>query len=50
MPDKKQVHPVQTAQDEQPPVLGSWGRMYGVVVAELCVLIALFYLFTRAFE
>jgi hypothetical protein len=47
---KKQVPPVQTAEDEQPPVLGSWRRVYGVVVAELCLLIALFYLFTRAFE
>jgi hypothetical protein len=38
------------AQEEKPPILGSWRRLYGVVLLELGVLIVLFYLFTKAFE
>lgn len=38
------------AHEERPPVLGSWSRLYGVVLLELGVLIVLFYLFTKAFE
>ena len=35
--------------DEPPPFLGSWGRVYAVVVAYLAALIATFYVFTRMF-
>lgn len=35
--------------DESPP-LGSWSRMYALVLANLALLIALFYAFTRAFD
>jgi hypothetical protein len=30
--------------------IGSWRRLYGLVLAELAILIVLFYLFTKAFE
>jgi hypothetical protein len=33
--------------DEPPPVLGTWARVYLVVLCYLALLIALFYLFTR---
>ena len=36
-------------QEEAPP-LGSWKRMYALVLANLVVLIVLFYAFTRAFD
>ena len=36
--------------DEPPPFLRSWRRMYAAVLGYLAVLIALFYLFTRAFR
>ncbi len=35
---------------EPPPILGSWSRVYAVVVAELAVVIALLYLLTRRFS
>ncbi|HVN74895.1 MAG TPA: hypothetical protein VMT19_01160 [Thermoanaerobaculaceae bacterium] len=36
--------------EEPPPFGASWGALYGVVAGTLAVLIALFVLFTRAFE
>jgi hypothetical protein len=36
-------------QEETPP-LGSWKRMYALVLANLVLLIVLFYAFTRAFD
>ena len=36
--------------DEPPPFLGTWKRVYLAVVLYLATLIALFYLFTRAFS
>ncbi len=38
------------ASESPPPVLGSWQRLYMFVIAELAILILLFYLFTKAFE
>ena len=35
------------ADDEKPPVLGSWGNVYLLVAGVLFVLIALFYALTR---
>lgn len=37
-------------EDEPPPVLGTWRRLYTAVVAYLFVLIGLFYLFTVIFS
>ncbi|MGD0014760.1 MAG: hypothetical protein ABSD56_10090 [Bryobacteraceae bacterium] len=36
--------------DEPPPFLGAWRRVYAAILAYLAALIALFYLFTRAFR
>jgi hypothetical protein len=36
--------------DFAPPILGSWRRLYAVVLLELGALIVLFYLFTKTFE
>jgi hypothetical protein len=38
------------ALDEPPPILGSWRRIYIVVLVYLAFLIATFYVFTRVFE
>ena len=38
-----------TPPEERPP-LGSWGRLYAVVLGELLLLIVLFTLFARAFS
>lgn len=35
---------------EPPPVLGTWPRLYAVVLGWLAVLIVLFYLMTEAFS
>jgi hypothetical protein len=35
---------------EEPPPFGSWAALYAAVAGTLAVLIALFALFTRAFE
>jgi hypothetical protein len=43
-------NPPVDSEEERPPILGSWGRLYGVVLLELGVLIVLFYMFTKAFE
>jgi hypothetical protein len=39
-----------TAHDEPPPFGGSWRTLYTVVLINLAVLTALFYLFTRYFS
>ncbi|MGH9721773.1 MAG: hypothetical protein ACRD8O_16315 [Bryobacteraceae bacterium] len=36
--------------DEPPPFLGAWRRVYTVVLVYLAAVIALFYLFTRAWS
>jgi hypothetical protein len=36
--------------DEPPPFGGSWKALYAVVLVNLAVLVALFYLFTRYFS
>ena len=35
---------------EEPPPLGTWPRMYALVLGSLALWIALFILFTRAFS
>jgi hypothetical protein len=39
----------QKANEARPP-LGSWPRMYALVLGNLVVLILIFYAFTRAFD
>jgi len=36
--------------EDRPPLLGSWRRLYFVILLELAALIALFWLFSRAFQ
>ena len=36
--------------EEPPPFGGSWRALYAVVLANLAVLVALFYVFTRVFR
>jgi hypothetical protein len=36
--------------DDTPPVLGSWGKIYTLVFFNLVILVILFYYFTRIFE
>ena len=36
--------------DERPPILGSWGRLYAAVLGWLAVLVLLFYLLTAAYS
>ena len=36
--------------DEPPPFLGTWGRVYALVLTYLALLIAIFYTFTKAFS
>jgi hypothetical protein len=36
--------------DEPPPFLGSWRRVYIAVIVYLAVIIAGFFLFTRAYQ
>jgi hypothetical protein len=43
MPDEKPVI------DEPPPFLGTWRRVYIMVICYLAALISLFYIFTRWF-
>jgi hypothetical protein len=48
MPDNP-VEPRRQVIDEPPPVLGTWPRVYAVVLAWLAALVALFYTFARAY-
>ena len=37
-------------EQDKPPIMKSWKRLYSLVFISLIVLIVLFYLFTKAFE
>jgi hypothetical protein len=37
-------------QEEPPPILGAWSRLYAVVIGWIVILISLFYWFTRAWN
>jgi hypothetical protein len=37
-------------QEEPPPILGTWGRVYAVVIGWIVLLIFLFYRFTKAWN
>jgi hypothetical protein len=41
--------PQREVPDEPPPFLGTWRRVYAGVLLYLAILIALFFLFTKAF-
>ncbi|HEY0080628.1 MAG TPA: hypothetical protein VGB73_18635 [Pyrinomonadaceae bacterium] len=43
-------HDERPVEDEPPPFGGSWAKLYAFVLVNLLVLIALFYIFTKAFE
>lgn len=49
MPNEPTQNRKKSATDEPPPVGGSWRTLYTIVLANLAVLVVLFYLFTRAF-
>ncbi len=49
-PETRNPKPASEETDSSVPLLGSWRRLYGVVLGELVILILLFYLFTKAFE
>ena len=36
--------------DDRPPIAKTWRRLYAFVLAWLAVQVALFYLFTKAFQ
>jgi hypothetical protein len=44
--DGRQSH----ATEEPPPFGGSWATLYAAVLVNLAALVALFYIFTRAFR
>ncbi len=44
MPETKREFP-----DDDPPIMGTWRRLYIAVIAWLVFLIVLFYLFARRF-
>ena len=48
MADVSELGP--TGEDEPPPFLGTWRRIYAAVLIYLAGLIVLFYLFMRAFS
>jgi hypothetical protein len=39
-----------SSEEEPPPILGSWKRLYALVLLNLVALITLFALFTKWFE
>ena len=43
------IEPVPPKAEPPPPLLGSWNRLYAVVVGELLLLVLLFLIFTWAF-
>lgn len=49
-PDDPAAPPARPELDETPPLLGSWRNIYLVVLGNLVVLIALFWLLTRAYR
>jgi sugar phosphate permease len=50
MPMKNEQIKNKEIDQEKPPILSSWKRLYTVVLLNLVLLIVLFYLFTKAFD
>ena len=48
--DNKQSVEARPADEAPPPLGGSWAALYAAVLLNLCALVVLFYLFTRAFR
>ncbi len=48
--DKKQDHLEHQEQEEAPPFFKRWSYLYAVVIAELALLICLFYWFSISFS
>jgi len=41
---------IERTDEGRPPLVSSWRRLYVLVLVNLAVLIAVFYVFTKAFE
>jgi hypothetical protein len=50
LPGLEAPAPTVAPEQEEPPPLGSWERMYALVLGFLAFLIVVFTLFTKAFE
>ncbi len=50
MPMKNERIENKEIDQEKPPILSSWNRLYTVVLLNLALIIVLFYLFTKAFD
>jgi hypothetical protein len=48
-PKERPERPI-THEEEPPPILGRWGRIYALVLLSLLVEIVLFYIVTRTFS
>jgi len=48
--EKEEQQTEENPNEGLPPFVNTWKQLYGVVIAELVVLIGLFYWFTKAFE
>jgi hypothetical protein len=46
-PQNKPLEPTTPEDQDKPPLLGSWGRLYAVVLGLHTILILLFYFFSR---
>ena len=46
----EQLNPDNTINEEKLPILGSWKKIYFVVLLNVIVLIILFYFFSKAFK
>ncbi len=44
------MHDLKRQAEDAPPFLGSWKKIYSLVLIELIILISLFYLFTKVFS
>ena len=47
---KTEEHDIERGDEGKPPLVSSWRNLYTLVLVNLVVLIALFYVFMKAFE
>lgn len=50
MPDKTQPAVPSGSTDDQPPILGTWNRLYALVIILHALIITLFYWFTQVYS